>query len=250
MNYRVPDFSSTTSVSSEDSFFSITIASHNLEVYHNLSMPEFGQESFDIAMPEASNVDPFAHLSLADKQELLMLLEEKRKLKQKQDIPSPISEPCFPNRVVVLPKWNGKQEDFNFYLDRLKVRVEKEMSSCRESSSICIDIIDTLPEDKKSRVASWFSLSKKADNYDWRQLLNLLQHEFEDTQAQQAALELVQRMEQGAHQYFHEFLKEFEYKVASCGGDELFTPTAMTRQLKASLNNSLRRALIGVNYPL
>ena len=56
-------------------------------------------------------------------------------------------------------------------------------------------------------------------------------------------------MGQGRHQLFRDFLKEFEYQVALSGGDEIFTPLAKTRQLKLSLNNNLRRALIGVKLP-
>lgn len=37
--------------------------------------------------------------------------------------------------------------------------------------------------------------------------------------------------------------------MALSGGDELYTPLAKTRQLKFSLNNNLRRALIGVILP-
>ena len=80
-------------------------------------------------------------------------------------------------------------------------------------------------------------------------LLNVIEHEFEDTHAQQAATELVQRMEQGRHQFFREFLKDFEFKVSLSGGDIIFTPSAKTRQLKLSLNSKLRRALIGVKLP-
>lgn len=197
-------------------------------------------------MFDTSVSDPFANLSVEDKQELLLMLQERRRNRAPT---VQVPEVCVPSKAVILPRWNGKQEDFGFYMDMLRTRVEKEMADCRESSSLCIDIINTLPEEKRSRVANWFSLSKKKDKFDWQNLLEVFEREFEDTQAQQAATELVQRMEQGRHQYFHEFLKEFEYKVALSGGDEIYTQLAKTRQLKLSLNNNLRRALIGVKLP-
>ena len=206
------------------------------------------QPSVDAPMTEPS-FDPFANLTIADKQELLLMLQEKRKSRATACPPATNYLPV--GKSSVLPKWNGKQEDFKFFMDRLRIRVENEMGVVIESSSICIDIVDTLPDEKKSRIASWFSLNKgkETGSFNWKELLDVIQREFEDAQAQQVALELLQRMEQGPHQYFHEFLKEFEYKAAFCGGDEMFTPSAMTRQLKSSLNNSLRRSLIGVKLP-
>lgn len=53
-------------------------------------------------------------------------------------------------------------------MDMLRTRVEKEMGDHREPSSVCIDIINTLPDVKNSRVANWFSFSKEADNFNWR----------------------------------------------------------------------------------
>ncbi|POS87410.1 hypothetical protein EPUL_001149 [Erysiphe pulchra] len=116
-------------------------------------------------------------------------------------------------------------------MDRLRIRIEKETSQYRDPSSICIDIIDTLPEDKKSRLASWFAKIKRVDKFDWRNLLDVIQCEFEDVQAQQTAHEFVLRMEQGRNQYFAEFFKDFEHRIASCGKEELFTPSAKTRAL-------------------
>lgn len=80
-------------------------------------------------------------------------------------------------------------------------------------------------------------------------MLNVIQREFEDIQAQQIAHKYVLRMEQGRNQRFQDFVKEFEHKIAACGGEELFSPAAKTRQLKASLNSRLCRSLIGVKLP-
>ena len=132
-------------------------------------------------MSDPSVSDPFAGLSVEDKQELLLMLQERRRNRAPT---VQVPEVCFPSKAVILPSWNGKQEDFGFYMDMLGTRVEKEMSDCKESSSFCIDIINTLPEEKRSGFANWFSLSKKKDQFDWRNLLEVFEREFEDTQAQ------------------------------------------------------------------
>lgn len=109
-------------------------------------MPELTQPSADVPMPDQSFADPFAGLPAADKQEILLLLEERR---NRHPLPiAPVIDSNIRNKITVLPEWNGKQEDFAFYLDLLSTRVEKEMANHTEPSSICMDIIDTLPDEK------------------------------------------------------------------------------------------------------
>lgn len=245
MRYTLP--SSPSSSISDDTFYSVIYSPTLDPTLINQSSPEISTGPMSDTPMVDPALDPFVGLSVEDKREILLMLQERRRCNPVAAVPALEVGPN--TKVVVLPKWNGKQEDFGFYMDMLRTRVEKEIGDHREPSCLCIDIINTLPDEKKSRVANWFSLSKKADNFNWRELLNVFEHEFEDTQAQQSATELVQRMEQGRHQMFRDFLKEFEYQVALSGGEEIFTPLAKTRQLKLSLNNSLRRALIGVKLP-
>lgn len=106
-----------------------------------------------------TGLDALRGLTSQDIQDLVKLLAEKRSMGQQE--PQFISPLSNPSHAVTLPKWSGKHEDFIFYIDRLRIRVEKEMAPFKEPNSICIDIIDTLPEDKKSRLASWLSRSKK-----------------------------------------------------------------------------------------
>ncbi|POS82358.1 hypothetical protein EPUL_005436, partial [Erysiphe pulchra] len=118
-------------------------------------------------------------------------------------------------------------------MDRLRIRAEKEMAQYRDSSSICISIIDTLLENKKSRLASWFAINKRLDKFDWQNLLDVIQCEFEDFQTQQTAHEFVLRMD---IELLHTAVKNYLHRQ-------------LKRQLKASLNNRLRRAIIGVKLP-
>ncbi|POS86515.1 hypothetical protein EPUL_000556 [Erysiphe pulchra] len=60
-----------------------------------------------------------------------------------------------------------------------------------------------------------------------------------DKQAQQAASELVSRMEQGQNQSFADFLRDFEYRLAQSG--DAFTPLGKTHRL--------RRTLVGLELP-
>ncbi|KAI1000887.1 hypothetical protein K3495_g7312 [Podosphaera aphanis] len=102
---------------------------------------------------------------------------------------------------------------------------------------------------KQARAAECFGESEKKKVFDWRKLALFFRKQFEDKQAAQAAAALLNRMEQGFHQYFDDFLKDFDYRVAQSGGNEAHTSRGKTHRLKDSLNPQLRRALIGVKLP-
>ncbi|KAI1007040.1 hypothetical protein K3495_g1177 [Podosphaera aphanis] len=136
-----------------------------------------------------------------------------------------------------LPKWNGSPDDFGFFIGRLEMRIQQELEPFAEGSIICLDMIETLPEDKKSQVAAWFEESEAQNSFNWRALIQYFRNEFEDKQAMQAASEYLNRMEQGYHQYFRDFLKDFEYRVAQIGGSTVYTSHYKTMQPKASLNS-------------
>lgn len=245
MRYTVPSSPSFSIL--DDTFYSIIYSPTLDQTLINQSTPEISTEPMSDTPMVDPALDPFAGLSVEDKREILLMLQERRRCNPVAAAPA--LEVGSNTKAVLHPKWNSKQEDFGVYNDMLRTKVEKEIGDHREPSCLCIDIINTLPDEKKSRVANLFSQCKQADNFNWRELLNVFEHEFENTQAQQSATELVQRMEQGRHQMFRDFLKEFEYQIALSGGEDIFTPLAKTRQLKLSLNNILRRALIGVKLP-
>lgn len=134
-------------------------------------------------------------------------------------------------------------------MSRRELRVEKELAPYADPCVICLDMIETLPEAKQARAAEWFQEIERIGVFDWRKLASFFRKQFEDKQARQAAAALLNRMEQGYHQFFDDFLKDFDYRVALSGGSEAHTSLGKTHRLKDSLNPRLRRALIGVKLP-
>ncbi|RKF62643.1 hypothetical protein GcC1_145013 [Golovinomyces cichoracearum] len=88
----------------------------------------------DTPMLDILFTDPFSGLSVEDKQEVLLMLEERRRNRVHA---KPASEACQTTKAVLLPLWNGKQEDFSFFMDMLRTSVEKEMAGNREPSCLC-----------------------------------------------------------------------------------------------------------------
>ena len=127
------------------------------------------------------------------------------------------------------------------------VRIGREEVLGLDASTICLDIIDTLPEEKMPWVAAWFKDSVDNGIFDWREFIDHLCIQFQDNQACQAAVEMIQRIEQGYNQLFQDFLKDFEYRMALCR--DLFTLLGKTTQLNLSLNVRLHRALVSADLP-
>lgn len=218
-------------------------------------MADPGHSNSDTPMLGTSGRDILSSLPQSEIQELLRIREERKA----QSSPSQETEflgtsgnqslVVAQRKDVTLPKWNGKLEDFDFYIRRLELRVVRELEPYTDSCKICLDMIDTLPEEKQARAAEWFRESARTNEFNWRQLALFFRKQFEDKQARQAAAAMLNRMEQGYHQYFQDFLKDFEYRLALCGGSEAFTSLGKTQQLKNSINSRLRRALVGVKLP-
>ena len=195
---------------------------------------------------KAENTNRLAELSPQDIEGLLLLLEERR---AQETVPKSTEAARPMRRDAILPKWNGVQVDFGFFVGRLETRIEADFAPFLDDRTICLDVIETLPETAKPRVSAWFERRKADGQFSWRELVQHLKDTFSDRQARQVALEHVNRMEQGENQFFADFLQDFEYRVAQSGGNEAFTQLGKTMTLKAALNNKLRISLVGVKLP-
>ncbi|RKF80584.1 hypothetical protein GcM3_044033, partial [Golovinomyces cichoracearum] len=60
-------------------------------------------------------------------------------------------------RDVTLTKWDGDQREFPFYIQLLEARIEEELDGVYSDRSICLDMVNSPPAEKRSRVASWFN---------------------------------------------------------------------------------------------
>ncbi|KHJ34005.1 hypothetical protein EV44_g3125 [Erysiphe necator] len=199
----------------------------------------------DVNMVKFSEQDPFIELSIEEKKELLEIMRQRKIDKQRTPLQNIQIRPQAPITRASLPKWNGKAEEFSFYMRRLMARIEREWEPYVDQGSICLDMIDSLPDHKRPRIAAW--LEDNVENYCWRNLAEHFREQFEDKEERQAASKYVSRMEQSHNQLFLDFLKDSEYRMAPCR--EAFTPLAKSMQFKASLNSRLRRALVGLDLP-
>ena len=73
---------------------------------------------------------------------MILLLEERR---AQQTMPRSAEAARPMRRDAVLPKWNGVQVDFGFFVGRLETRIEADSAPFLDDRTICLDVIETLP---------------------------------------------------------------------------------------------------------
>lgn len=143
MVFKVPELDTDSSPScSTRSFFTIENSPIVPLSLHYMSNLEHAIDDTEIG-------NLLSSLSSDDLRELITLLKEKRTA-------SSAAPPAIAlvKRDAALPKWTGKPEDMYFYLECLETRVEMDMEPYIFPAQICMDMIDTLPDDKKCGVES------------------------------------------------------------------------------------------------
>ena len=143
------------------------------------------------------------------------------------------------------PKWDGKRESYKGYTHSLRVKIDVDWDMLGSNKAICLDMINTLPVEKRPRVMHWFQRGGPNDDYDHELFLNHFDENFEDKQAIRAAGEDLTRMRQGAHQPFSNFMNDFEFKLAQADGVE-WPGSAKINYLNIGPNERLRAALVPI----
>lgn len=234
------------SSSSADSFHSSeekTIQDTSTVDNQLIKMVEFSNpQSGDVDMMTDRPRDERANLSVEELQELVRLLVGKNT--EVNQASSTVNR-----QDASLTKWDGDQKEFPFYMQLLEARIEEEWDGKISDKSICLDMVNSLPVNKRPRVAGWFNERAEDNKYNWRQLAQHFRNQFEDKQARLAASEKLLRMEQNDQQFFGDFIKDFEYQVAISGGNRTWTPVSKVNILNAAINDSLRKALVPVKLP-
>ena len=120
---------------------------------------------------------PLAGLSIQDIQGLWELINER---KAQGTVPRSTEPMRTMRRDAVLPKWNGVQLDFGFFIGRLETRIEVDFAPFLDDRTICLDVIETLPELAKPRVSTWFEKRRADGSFSWKELVQHLKETFAD----------------------------------------------------------------------
>jgi hypothetical protein len=107
----------------------------------------------------------------------------------------------------------------------------------------CYNIIQSLPEDKRNRVARWYD-----EPWEYEKFLEKMKSQFENKQARQAAGSKLSRIRMEASQYFDDFLDDYEYTLG-IAGEANFTNASKIISLNALINASLKRQLVTLDLP-
>lgn len=146
------------------------------------------------------------------------------------------------------PEWDGKRESFKAYVALLQCKIEEDHPFLGSPRLICMNILMSVPEDKRLRLSHWFECGGPGGTFDYVSLVGYMRDQFEDAQAVQSAGQMLHRMRQGEGQAFRDFFLDFELKLAQCEGLD-WAPTAKIITLNNAINKRLRAELIPKSLP-
>ena len=78
------------------------------------------------------------------------------------------------------PEWNGRNYSFRSFLFKLKVKIEEDRPILGSDRAVCLDMLGTLPKDKRSRVDGWFQHGGTNGAYQYLEFLDHFKAIFED----------------------------------------------------------------------
>ncbi|RKF57520.1 hypothetical protein OnM2_073070, partial [Erysiphe neolycopersici] len=180
MRIRVPENLSSTIPSPPSSYFSLSEAESSILLPSHMPADQINSETVDVDMESGAALDSSRNLSTAELSEIRRIIQSRNIQPPSQNITQDLPRA---RRDENLPKWNGRKEEFRFYMGRLRTRIETEMAPYMKQSTICLDMNDTLPEDEKFRVADWYDQSSSSGYFNCESLYKLFQEEIEDKHA-------------------------------------------------------------------
>lgn len=146
------------------------------------------------------------------------------------------------------PEWDGKGESLRSFLFELRVKIEEDRPLLGSNRAVCLGMLGTLPRDKKCQVEHWFETGGLEGKYNWPEFLDHFKELFEDKQSLLIAGKELSTMRQKTNQPFGEFLRQYEQKLAQCGGNK-WDPLMKIVHLNNGLNEKLEKSLIGIDMP-
>jgi hypothetical protein len=111
----------------------------------------------------------------------------------------------------------------------------------------CHEILETLPETKRTRVFQWFLNKGPYKDWNINEFLLHLKNKFENKEAVQTAGNELQRMRMGDFQKFDSLLNDFKFKLPLCKKAE-WPDRNRIFQLNAIINAKLSNTLIMIDF--
>lgn len=140
------------------------------------------------------------------------------------------------------PQWDGTSEAYDLYIAQLSTKIESDWEFLGGHKSVCNEMINTLPKDRKLRVSQWFSCGGPNKNWDYQLFMQHYNNNFQDKTSARAAHRTLSNMKQGEHQTFANFLNDYEYTLARARGLN-WEDSLKINFLYTGLNKRLTKAL-------
>lgn len=68
------------------------------------------------------------------------------------------------------PSWNDTTMSFDFFMLRLKIKAQEDEKAGVTAELMCLNMVETMPDEKKLRLSPWFRQRESDNNYNWIEL--------------------------------------------------------------------------------
>lgn len=219
--------------------------------------PEFQQSDSNIAY----NIPPEVYQTICEKVTQQILSQLRNSPAQSVNPPpnhqSPqiqiptqtqLPPPVLQREASKWPVWDGNSTTFEAHVYSLRVKIEEDRQLLGSDRSICFNIFNSVPTEKRLRIQQWFQKGGPDGSHNWQAFLTHFNDQFENKQARQTSRSQLQRMRMGTNQYFHDFLQDFELKISQCGSSG-YTDEMKISLLETAINPSLTNLLLNKSLP-
>ena len=141
------------------------------------------------------------------------------------------------------PEWDGSREMYPTYIIQLTAKIEADWDLLGGHKAVCMDMMNTIPKNLRSRVSHWYTTGGPDNNWDYELYLEHFNDNFEDKTSVRTANEKLSRMRQGKHQTFASYLNDFEHMLTQARGIN-WEGYMKINGLSLGLNESLTKLLM------
>jgi hypothetical protein len=156
----------------------------------------------------------------------------------------------YKRKAMHWPAWNGEAKTFYFYLNQLiyKYNTDSPVGFIGADRVAWYEILQTLPDDKKQRIESFWTSGGPEGKFDPRELFNHLAHTFGSIHEKKSAQGELRGLTQKDGQPLGDFLPAFEDIIDRAGGRSWDNDSRLT-WLQSSLAPTLVAQMVSAEMP-
>jgi hypothetical protein len=150
------------------------------------------------------------------------------------------------------PEWSGDTELLPIWRSQVLAKLRNDADALPDGEGVVMMIQQMLPTAQQPRTSGWIQkeptrfLAHGETIWDPRRFLAHVIERCGDPEAASVALRKLVLLRQGEHQYFRDFLQEFEVLQARAEGTQVWPDAVKVNYLRQSLGREIQNRLVSV----